>query len=39
MEREIKYIGYYDVISNNNEYRGYVLPSVNKMNYICKVWI
>ena len=36
MQKEIKYIGYYDVDENFAENRSHSLAATNKMDYICK---
>lgn len=35
----IRYIGYYDILSNKRENRNYVLSAKNKMDYICEILV
>lgn len=35
MEKEIKYVGYYDVLRSGKKYRSYSLAGAKKMDYIC----
>ncbi|TVY07214.1 glycosyltransferase [Paenibacillus cremeus] len=35
MQKQIKYVGFYDINENNKENRGYSLAATNKMDYIC----
>ena len=37
MDKTIRYICFYDEISNHTENRNFALSAVNKINYICKV--
>lgn len=37
MQKQIKYIGFYDTIQNKEENRLYALAATNKMDYICSV--
>lgn len=36
MKKEIKYIGYYDILRDGRQYREYSLAAAKKMDYICR---
>lgn len=35
MEKEIKYVGFYDILRNEKRYRVYSLAAAKKMDYVC----